>query len=160
MGALICGAAGLLKGRRAATHWSAFHLLPLSGAIPVDERAVVDSAWIFAAGVTAEIDGALRPAAELHGDEAAQAFQLHMVYAPEPPFDGGAPEAAPAVIPEQAQESVRAITARRVETVRRVAAELGVAISAARAGIDLAIRRPFGGNRGRIGATANCRVPI
>jgi cyclohexyl-isocyanide hydratase len=63
-GALICGAAGLLKGRRTTTHWSAFHLLPSFGAIPVNERVVIDGAWIFAAGVTAGIDGALRLAAE------------------------------------------------------------------------------------------------
>ena len=77
-GALICGAAGLLKGRRATTHWSAFHLLPFFGAIPVNERVVVDDAWVFAAGVTAGIDGALRLAAELRGDKVAQAIQLHM----------------------------------------------------------------------------------
>jgi transcriptional regulator GlxA family with amidase domain len=68
-GALICGAAGLLKGRRATTHWASFHLLPYFGAIPINERVVVDGAWVFAAGVTAGIDGALRLAAELgsHG---------------------------------------------------------------------------------------------
>ena len=70
-GALLCGAAGLLKGRRATTHWASFHLLPFFGAIPVNERVVVDGAWVFAAGVTAGIDGALRLAAELRGDAAA-----------------------------------------------------------------------------------------
>ena len=67
-GALICGAAGLLKGRRATSHWGAFHLLPLFGAIPVDQRIVIDGSYLFAAGVTAGIDGALRLVAELRGD--------------------------------------------------------------------------------------------
>ena len=129
-GALICGAAGLLKGRRATTHWSAFHLLPLFGAIPVDERVVVDGAWVFAAGVTAGIDGALRLAAELRGEAAAQAIQLHMVYAPEPPFDSGTPETAPAAIVDAARRSVRPITAQREQTARRVAAKLGIAVPA------------------------------
>jgi cyclohexyl-isocyanide hydratase len=130
-GALLCGAAGLLKGRRATTHWSTFHLLPLFGAIPVNERVVVDGAWIFAAGVTAGIDGALRLAAELRGDEAAQAIQLHMVYAPEPPFDSGTPETAPAAILEQARRSVRPITVQREQTARRIAAKLGIVVPAA-----------------------------
>jgi cyclohexyl-isocyanide hydratase len=82
-GALICGAAGLLKGRRATTHWASFHLLPFFGAIPVNERVVVDGSWVFAAGVTAGMDGALRLAAELRGDETAQAIQLQIAYAPE-----------------------------------------------------------------------------
>ncbi|HET7884873.1 MAG TPA: DJ-1/PfpI family protein [Bradyrhizobium sp.] len=135
-GALICGAAGLLKGRRATTHWSAFHLLPIFGAIPVNERVIVDGAWVFAAGVTAGIDGALRLAAELRGDAAAQAIQLHMVYAPEPPFDSGTPEAAPAAILDEARRSVRKLTAQREQTARRVAAKLGFSIPA-RPGNDL-----------------------
>jgi cyclohexyl-isocyanide hydratase len=130
-GALLCGAAGLLKGRRATTHWASFHLLPLFGAIPVNQRVVLDGNWVFAAGVTAGIEGALRLAAELRGDDAARAIQLYMVYAPEPPFDSGTPETAPAAILEQARQSVSAITAQREATARRVAARLGITAAAA-----------------------------
>ncbi len=130
-GALLCGAAGLLKGRRATTHWASFHLLPLFGAIPVNERVVVDGNWIFAAGVTAGIDGALRLAAELRGDDVARAIQLYMAYAPEPPFDSGTPETAPAAILNEARQSMRDITARREATARRVAASLGGVAAAA-----------------------------
>jgi cyclohexyl-isocyanide hydratase len=76
----------------------------------------------------------LRLAAELRGDEAAQAIQLHMVYAPEPPFNSGTPETAPAAIVEQALLAMRSITARRETTARRAAARLGIAIPAAVAG--------------------------
>src|SRR5512134_1257692 len=71
-GAFLCGAADLLNGKRATTHWSAFHLLPYFGATPVNERVVIDGNMVFAAGVTAGIDGALRVAAMLRGDEVAR----------------------------------------------------------------------------------------
>ena len=119
-GALICGAAGLLRGKRATTHWTAMHLLPYFGATPVDERVVEDGDLLCAAGVTAGIDGALRLAARLRGDDVAQGIQLYMAYQPEPPFDAGSPERAPA-----------SVTARREETARRVGARLGLTQSAA-----------------------------
>jgi cyclohexyl-isocyanide hydratase len=125
-GALLCGAAGLLRGRRATTHWASFHLLPLFGAIPVNERVVIDGNWVFAAGVTAGIDGALRLAAELRGVETAQSIQLHMVYAPEPPFNSGTPETAPAAIVNEARRALADITAHREATARRIAARLGL----------------------------------
>lgn len=128
-GALVCGAAGLIKGHRATTHWASFHLLPYFGAIPVDERVVVDGNWVFAAGVTAGIDGALRLAAKLRGDAAAQGIQLHMVYAPEPPFDAGTPASAPPEVLAATRESVRAITAQREATARRVVDRLGITAS-------------------------------
>jgi cyclohexyl-isocyanide hydratase len=94
-GALLCGAAGILRGRRATTHWTAFDLLPYFGATPVDARVVVDGNLVTAAGVTAGIDGALRLTALLRGDRVAQEIQLAIEYAPDPPFSSGTPKIAP-----------------------------------------------------------------
>ena len=130
-GALICGAAGLLKGKRATTHWASFHLLPLFGAIPVNQRVVIDGNLVSAAGVTSGIDGALRVAAMLRGDEAAQTIQLAIEYAPEPPFASGTPETAPPAVLASARQSMRTITEQRERTARRVAQRLGIAAPAA-----------------------------
>ena len=130
-GALICGAAGLLKGRRATTHWGAFELLKYFGATPVNERVVIDGNYVFAAGVTAGIDGALRLAAELRGDAVAQGIQLYMAYAPEPPFNAGTPETAPPAIVSAAREQMKGMVAKRMATARRAAERLGVAVAEA-----------------------------
>ena len=130
-GALVCGAAGLLKGRRATTHWAALHLLPFFGATPVAGRVVTDGNMVFAAGVTAGIDGALAVAAALRGDAAAQAIQLYMEYAPKPPFNSGTPETAPSAVLDAARTSLGELTARRERTARRVAGRLGIAIGPA-----------------------------
>jgi cyclohexyl-isocyanide hydratase len=126
-GALICGAAGLLKGRQATTHWASMHLLPFFGATPVNKRVVKDGNIVFAAGVTAGIDGALRVAADLRGADVAQAIQLALAYAPEPPFNSGTPESAPPAVLERVRLSYRAVTAQREQTARRVGERLGIA---------------------------------
>jgi cyclohexyl-isocyanide hydratase len=125
-GALICGAAGLLKGVRATTHWSAFHLLEYFGAIPTDERVVIDGRLVSAAGVTAGIDGALQVSALLRGDRVAQEIQLHLQYAPEPPFDSGTPASAPPEVLEAAQLTSQKITETRLLTAKHIAKKLGV----------------------------------
>lgn len=127
-GALICGAAGLLRGRRATTHWSAVHLLPHFGAVPVDERVVIDGNMVFAAGVTSGIDGALRLAALLRGEDAARVIQLYLQYAPEPPFDSGTPAVAPPAVLEAVRRAAAAITTQREATALRVAQRLGITV--------------------------------
>jgi cyclohexyl-isocyanide hydratase len=97
-GSLVLGAAGLLNGYKATSHWLARDLLPLLGAIPVDARVVEDRNRITGAGVTAGMDFALRVAARLDGDEYAQVLQLTYEYDPQPPFKSGNPrDSAPKV---------------------------------------------------------------
>ena len=128
-GALVCGAAGLLKGQRATTHWSAFHLLHYFGAIPVDQRVVVNERLITAAGVTSGLDGALTIAAMLRGDQVAQQIQLGIEYAPEPPFHSGTPKTAPPEVLNAARNAASKLTEARLATARRVATQLGVTVA-------------------------------
>jgi transcriptional regulator GlxA family with amidase domain len=98
-GALVLGAAGILDGKRATTHWAYLDRLADLGAEPVAERVVEDGKVITAAGVSAGIDMALHLAARIAGEEVAQAIQLGIEYDPAPPFDSGSPsKASPEVI--------------------------------------------------------------
>jgi transcriptional regulator GlxA family with amidase domain len=93
-GALLLGAAGLLRGCRATTHWMDHGLLPEHGVQPVPARYVFDGKYVTAAGISAGYDMALALAARISGDDAARAIQLHLEYDPAPPFDAGSPEKA------------------------------------------------------------------
>lgn len=121
-GALVLGAAGLLRGYRATTHWASHHLLEPLGAIAVRERVVHDGNRVTGGGITAGIDFALTLAKELIGEQEAQAVQLLLEYAPAPPFDAGSPERAPQAVVESVRRRFAGSIARREEIVARVAA--------------------------------------
>ena len=108
-GSLVLGAAGLLEGKRATSHWLFIEQLREYGAEPSPERVVEDGKVITAAGVSSGIDMALHLVNREMGPEAAQAIQLAIEYDPEPPFDSGSPAKAP-------QEIVDAVTAVATET--------------------------------------------
>ncbi len=123
-GSLALGAAGLLRGKRAACHWAWRELLRPFGAIPDAERVVRDGNVITGGGVTAGIDFALSVVAELADVETAQAIQLGIEYAPAPPFNAGDPETAPPAILERVRARMEPIAAQRRAAVEAAAARL------------------------------------
>ena len=127
-GALLCGAAGLLRGRHATTHWAAKELLPLYGAISTDARVVIDGNYVSSAGVTAGLDGALEIAALLRGSEVAEEIQLEIEYAPNPHFHSGTPATAPKSIIDAFYQQYGHNRADRRTEAERFAMKLGVAL--------------------------------
>jgi putative intracellular protease/amidase len=123
-GSLILGAAGFLRGRRAACHWAWRDMLRLFGALPDDARVVRDGDVITGGGVTAGIDFALTVAAELAGSTFAQGLQLNIEYAPAPPFDAGRPETAPPEVLAQVQARLDTLLPARWAGARAAAARL------------------------------------
>lgn len=119
-GALLLGAAGLLRGYRATTHWLSLDLLRHFGAEPVDERVVVDRNRITGGGVTAGIDFALVVASELFGTDVAQRIQLAIEYRPAPPFESGSPHTAPDEVREAVRRASAATLARRRSIIERI----------------------------------------
>jgi cyclohexyl-isocyanide hydratase len=119
-GSLLLGAAGLLNGYKAATHWSYYEALAATGAEPVHARVVVDRNRFSGAGVTAGIDFGLTLLAELRGEVAAKATQLAMEYDPQPPFQTGSPEGAGPELVKIAHGMLQASPKNCVEAVRRV----------------------------------------
>lgn len=125
-GALVLGAAGLLRGKRAATHWMSMEFLPAFGAIPVAERVVVDGNIVTGGGVTAGIDFGLRLVAEIKGEAVARAIQLAIEYDPEPPFEGGHPRSAdPQLVAAVTQRASGRQSERRAQVEKAAAALKG-----------------------------------
>ncbi|WP_033327178.1 DJ-1/PfpI family protein [Streptomyces yerevanensis] len=106
-GSLLLAAAGLLDGRRATSHWLALDFLKQFGAEPTGERVVTDGKYVTAAGVSSGIDMGLTLVGRIAGDEHAQAVQLMTEYDPQPPYDAGAPQKAPAHLVEEFRTNSR-----------------------------------------------------
>jgi len=130
-GSLILAATGLLRGRRAACHWAWRDMLSLFGVIPDPARVVRDGNIITGGGVTAGMDFALTVAAELAGEDFAQALQLNLEYAPAPPFNAGRPETAPPEVLARVEERMAAILPVRLAQAKAAAARMSPGPSSA-----------------------------
>jgi len=123
-GSLLLAAAGLLTGRKAGAHWQARDLLARFGAIPCDDRMVVDGKYYTSGGVTSGIDMALRVVGDVAGPDIAQKIQLQIEYDPEPPFVGGTPFTSPRHIVEAVRQMSVQRRANREKLVDQAAASL------------------------------------
>jgi cyclohexyl-isocyanide hydratase len=123
-GSLVLGAAGLLRGYRAATHWTAMDNLAAFGATPTRTRVCIDRNRVTGGGVTAGIDFALTLVSMLIDQPTAQAIQLRLEYNPAPPFNAGSPDTAPAEVVAMIKQRIAPHQARRTEAVARAAAKL------------------------------------
>ncbi len=119
-GSLILAAAGLLKGKRAGSHWAYRDLLAMFGAIPDPARVVRDGNVFSGGGVTAGIDIALTIAAEIAGEETAKMIQLMIEYAPAPPFNSGRPETASPETVAAVKQCFAALAQARREAIEQV----------------------------------------
>ncbi len=123
-GSIALGAAGLLRGKRATSHWAWRDQLALFGAVPDPCRVVRDGNVVTGGGVTAGIDFALTLVAEIAGPEVAQAIQLQMEYAPAPPFDAGRPEIAPPAILSRVRDQNAATAKPHLKAIKAAADRL------------------------------------
>jgi len=123
-GSLVLGAAGLLRGYRATTHWSAMDHLAAFGAAPAKTRVCVDRNRVTGGGVTAGIDFALTLVSIMVDRRTAEAIQLRLEYNPGPPFNSGSPDTAPPDVLALINERMAPHKARRTEAIARAAARL------------------------------------
>jgi cyclohexyl-isocyanide hydratase len=131
-GSLALGAAGLLKGYRAATHWSAMEMLSQFGATPTRTRVCVDRNRVTGGGVTAGIDFALTLVSILLDRTTAEAIQLGLEYSPAPPFNAGSPDTAPGDVLARVKERIAPNQVHRLNAVRRAAERMTSADDARR----------------------------
>src|SRR5512140_2457512 len=129
-GSLVLGAAGLLRGYRAATHWTAMDFLEAFGATPTRTRVCIDRNRVTGGGVTAGIDFALTLVSILVNRKTAEAIQLLLEYNPAPPFNSGSPDTAPPESLALMKEKIAPAQARRAQAVHRAAARLGSGVPA------------------------------